>query len=79
MGEHIASIFRVEEFAEQETTMKQAGSTACRAYSLLHACFLAYSLTLMMGAVCSSVTMIDFLWTTWRYIPEDINLQVFLF
>jgi hypothetical protein len=32
----------------------------------------AYSSTLKMEATCSSRTSVDFQWTTWRYIPEDI-------
>jgi hypothetical protein len=33
---------------------------------------LAFSSTLKMEATCSSETLVDFHWTTRRYIPEDI-------
>jgi hypothetical protein len=33
---------------------------------------------LKMEAICSSETSADFQWTTWRYIPEDIILQLFV-
>jgi hypothetical protein len=35
----------------------------------------ANSLTLKMEATCSSETLDDFQWTTWRYIPEGSTLQ----
>jgi hypothetical protein len=48
--------------------------------ALLATCFmlvsyLAYSSILKLEAICSSETPIDFQWTTWRYIPEDISLH----
>jgi hypothetical protein len=55
---HVASIFRVDEWAKQETSMKQAVS-------------LAYSLTLTMEATCSSKTLVDFQQTTRCDVPED--------
>jgi hypothetical protein len=60
--EHIASIFRVEESAEQDTSVKAHGKTEAS---------LAYSLTLMMEAISSSETSVDFQWTGLHYIPED--------
>jgi hypothetical protein len=47
---------------------------------LLATCFmlvsvLAFSLALNMGATCYSETFIEFQWTAWYYIPEDITLQ----
>jgi hypothetical protein len=35
----------------------------------------AYSSTLKMEVICSSETLVDFLRTTRRYIPEDSSLQ----
>jgi hypothetical protein len=35
----------------------------------------AYSLTLKMEAKCSSATLLNFQWTTWRYIPENRALR----
>jgi hypothetical protein len=35
----------------------------------------SYSSTLNMEVTCSSVTLVDFQWTTWHYIPEDRNLH----
>jgi hypothetical protein len=40
------------------------------AFHLLHAGFLHVLLTLKMEMTCSSETSVEFLWTTWRYIPE---------
>jgi hypothetical protein len=37
---------------------------------------LAYSYTLKMEAAYSSGTSVDFQRTTWRYIPEDSNLNM---
>jgi hypothetical protein len=37
---------------------------------------LAYSPTMKMEATCSFEKSVDFQRTTWRYIPEDINLPV---
>jgi hypothetical protein len=37
---------------------------------------LAYSSTLKMETTRSSETFVDFQWTTRRYIPEDITLQL---
>jgi hypothetical protein len=49
-------------------------------YARLAACFmlvsyLSYSLTLKMGAICSSETSVDFHRTTQLYTREDITLQ----
>jgi hypothetical protein len=59
--EHIASIFIVEKYAEQETSVKAGGS--------------AYSSTLKMEEKCSSETSVDTQRTTRRYIPEDDTLH----
>jgi uncharacterized membrane protein len=37
--------------------------------------FLAYSLNLKMGAICSSETSIDFQLIAWRYIKEDTTVH----
>jgi hypothetical protein len=47
--------------------------------ALIAACFMlvsyfAYSSTLKMEVMCSSKTLVDYYWTTWRYIPEDGTL-----
>jgi hypothetical protein len=36
---------------------------------------LAYALTLKIETLCSSETVVDFLWSIWCYIPEDITLR----
>jgi hypothetical protein len=46
LDEHITSIFRVEEYAKQETNMKEAANRTCL---MLISC-LAYSLILKMEA-----------------------------
>jgi hypothetical protein len=51
-GEHITSIFRVEESAKQETSVKQAAS---KAGFMLFSC-LPYCLSLKMEATSSSET-----------------------
>jgi hypothetical protein len=53
---------RIEEYAKQETSMKQSEQS------------LAYSLTLKMEARCFSGTLVDFQRTTQHYIPEDRTL-----
>jgi hypothetical protein len=60
LGEHVTSIFRVEEQAKQKTGTKQTVSRA----------LLAPSFILKMEA-CSSIMSDEFHWTTWHYIPED--------
>jgi hypothetical protein len=50
--EHITSIFRVKEYAKQETSVKEDGMQT-----------LAYSLTLKMKVICSSKTLVNFQWT----------------
>jgi hypothetical protein len=56
----MASMFRVEKYGEQETSVK-----ACSAYSS----------TLKLEAICSSETSVDFQRTTRRYIPKDRTLH----
>jgi hypothetical protein len=46
---------------------------------LLLVCFLAYSLTLNMEAICSSETSVEFHWTKQRYNPEEDILYTFVF
>jgi hypothetical protein len=65
-GEHVSSIFRVEEQAKQETSMEAVGKHSR-----------AYSLTLKMEVTCSSETSVDFEWT-WHYIPEDRTLDLYI-
>jgi hypothetical protein len=65
--EHVTFIFRVEEEAKEETSMKHSASYAC---FVLCSSF-DHSFTLKVEAVCSSETSIDFHRTTRRYIPED--------
>jgi hypothetical protein len=56
--EHVASIFRVEEYAKQESCVKAGGKlVSCLAY---------YSI-LKMEATCSSETSVDFQRTTRVY------------
>jgi hypothetical protein len=66
---HVATIFRVEELAKQENSMKQVASRA-----LLRSC-LAYSSTLKMEVTHSSESLVDFQWATWCFIPEDRTLH----
>jgi hypothetical protein len=52
----------------------------CLAQPLLATCFMlvssfAYSSSLKMEAICSSVTLVDFKLATWRYIPGDRTLH----
>jgi hypothetical protein len=62
----MASIFMVEEKAEQDTSMKTGGTlVSCSAYSS----------TLKMEAICSSETSVVFQRSTRLYIPEDSTLQ----
>jgi hypothetical protein len=64
-AESFASIFRDEEKAEQETSIK-----------LLHDGFLLCLFSgLKKGATCSFKTSADFQRIIWHYIPEDINLH----
>jgi hypothetical protein len=56
--EHVASIFRVEECAEQEKSMKAGGKQRKQ------------SLTLKMEAICTSETSVDIQRTTRRHIPQ---------
>jgi hypothetical protein len=54
----------------------QLGAHTIYSILLLAACFmlfscLAYSSTLKMEATCFSETLVDFQWTTWRYISGD--------
>jgi hypothetical protein len=48
--------------------------TLLATYFMLVSC-VAYSLTLKMETTCSSETLVEFQWTTWRYIPEDRTLH----
>jgi hypothetical protein len=64
--EHIASIFRVEKEAEQETSMKAGGKLV--SYS-------ANFSALKMEAICFSKTSGDTQRTTRRYISEDGTLH----
>jgi hypothetical protein len=64
--EHVASIFRVEKNAKQESGLKAGGK--------LVSC-LAYSSILKMKATCSSETSVDFQRTLWCCIPEDKALH----
>jgi hypothetical protein len=66
--EHIASIFRVEEYAEQETSLK---AKLCLPPALTLVSCSAYYSTLKMEAICSSEASVDFQRTTRCYIPED--------
>jgi hypothetical protein len=59
--EHGTSIFRVEEWVRQETSM--------------HVSCLAYTLTLKMEVTCSSEASVGFQRTTLRYIPEESTLH----
>lgn len=59
----------------KKTTMKQVAS---RTFYLQSASCMAYSLTLKMGAICSSEASVDFRWTTQRYIPADGTLDVLI-
>jgi hypothetical protein len=56
-------IFRIDEWAKQDASMKQV---TCRAYSWI----------LKMEVVCSSETSVDFQRSTRRYIPEDRTLLI---
>lgn len=47
-------------------------SIHCHWILLFTAC-LDYSLTLNMEAVCFSETSVNFYWTAWRHISEDIT------
>jgi hypothetical protein len=64
--EHVATIFRVEEYAKQKIGFKQKASRV-----LLLVYYLAYSSTLKMEATCSFETLIDFQRTTRHYIADD--------
>jgi hypothetical protein len=69
--EHIASNFRVEEYAKQETSMKSGGK---QSHFHTVSC-LAYSSTLKMEATYSFEMSVDFQWTTLHYIPEDSTIH----
>jgi hypothetical protein len=51
------------------------GSRSSSAFRLLVSCF-AYSFTMEKEAICSSERSVDFHRTTWRYIPDDRNLNL---
>jgi hypothetical protein len=51
----------------------KAGGKQSSAFTLV-SCSVYYS-SLMMDAICSSETSVDFQWSTRRYIPEDNNLH----
>jgi hypothetical protein len=62
--------------------MKASGKQSCLAEWLclppaftLVSC-LVYASTLKMEMTCSSETSVELQLTTWRYVPEDRNLQV---
>jgi hypothetical protein len=56
--EHVPPIFRIEEWAKQETRMKCVASGA----------------EMEMEEICSSETSVDFRRTTRGYIPEDTTV-----
>jgi hypothetical protein len=60
LKEHMASIFGVEEWAEQVTNVKACGKQM--------------SPTLKIKAVCSFKTSVEFQRNAERYIPEDSTL-----
>jgi hypothetical protein len=50
---------------------KPSKISACLLPTFMLVSCLAYFSTLKMKAMCSSERLVDFQWTTWRYIPED--------
>jgi hypothetical protein len=56
---------------KSKTNIKPAWNKAFLAGCFMLASCFAYSSTLKMEATCSSETSVDFLWTTWFYIPTD--------
>jgi hypothetical protein len=58
----VTSTFMAEKYAKQESSIKQAASTA-------------YFLTLKIGPTCSSEISIYVHWITWHYAPHDSILQ----
>jgi hypothetical protein len=69
--DRIASIFRVDEQAKQETNKKQLQSELCFPVSCL-----ACSWTVKMEAVIYPETSVDFYQTKETYIPEDSSHQL---
>jgi hypothetical protein len=67
--EYVATIFRIEEYAKQEISIKQKASRA-----LLLVYFLVYSSTLKIEAIYFFETSIDFQRTIWHYIPDNRSL-----
>jgi hypothetical protein len=71
--EHVGCIFRVEEYAKQETSMKQVAHYV--GTEVLTA-LVVKSSTLKMEATCSSETPVDFHRTARYYIPKDRTFEV---
>jgi hypothetical protein len=65
LNEHVASIFRLEELAMQETRL------LALAFMLVYR--LDYASILKMKAIYSSGTSVDFQRTIRRYFPEEKN------
>jgi hypothetical protein len=55
--------------------MKQVASSVLLALSFILVSYVAYASTLKMEATYSSETLVDFQWTTRRYISENIILH----
>jgi hypothetical protein len=75
LEEHVASIFRIEEKVEQETSKKQAANRAGLPPAVSLVSGLAFSSILKLEATCPSETSVDFERNTRRYIPEERTLQ----
>jgi hypothetical protein len=71
VSEKHVTIFRAEEQAKAESSMKQAAS---KAWFIL-VFYLTYSSALKMEAVCSSVTSDDFQQTAQCYITDNSALH----
>jgi hypothetical protein len=67
LGEHIASIFRIEEISSAKTS-KQAGGCLLFFSKLI-------SSILKMEAICFPETSVETQRTTRRHIPEDDTLR----
>jgi hypothetical protein len=66
--EHLASIFKVEEYVKQETKVKAAPLAICVHVGFS---FMAYSSAAKMTATCFSETSVDFQRTIRRYFQVD--------